>query len=563
MTKLACPDFNLVDDPWILVVMDDGSTREVSLKEAFHKAPEISCLTGDIPQQSALVLRVLEAILYRAYYLANKDVKTHPAMIELWQTIWKSGSFDDMVIDSYLEAYHGRFSLFGDAPFMQVPNLEYASKDKEYDPISEMITDVPKPDKFLFSMRAKSGLLRLSFPEAARWLLCVQGYDCGGIKTPVVGNTHAKSGKVHAPKGLTQTGWCGSIGTVYIEGRSLFETLLMNFVMFNEGTGDGNCFGIEDDRPSWELPVSSPADGPFVPAGPASLFSVNSRRTRLVTDGARGSVSGVISCYGDNVRPTETARCETMTAWKEDSNQQKKLGLVYAPLKPSPHDVPKALWRGLGPLLTVSQEPGKADLRPGVIRWFELLVDEGVDGLPNTLRIHAQGVKYDSYSSYIENSYDDVLDLGDAIPRADGPAVRCAIDTVSCIDKAVESLVALVGDIEKVIVDRSKNKPTKNDKELEERKKGDIREQAYLAMDPVARRRLRDFVDSQPPAEYCRKWREESRSILLGLGREYVSSFPAPKFAYRGDGGKGQTVDAAWRRFISGLNRDLELDSDR
>ncbi|WP_322354813.1 type I-E CRISPR-associated protein Cse1/CasA [Paratractidigestivibacter sp.] len=558
MTKLACPDFNLVDDPWILVVMDDGSTREVSLKEAFHKAPEISCLTGDIPQQSALVLRVLEAILYRAYYLANKDVKTHPAMIELWQTIWKSGSFDDMVIDSYLEAYHGRFSLFGDAPFMQVPNLEYASKDKEYDPISEMITDVPKPDKFLFSMRAKSGLLRLSFPEAARWLLCVQGYDCAGIKTPVVGNTHAKSGKVHAPKGLPGIGWSGSIGTTYLEGDALFETLLYNFVMFNESQGCGDYFGIEDDLPSWERCANSHDVVPFVPAGPASLLTVNSRRMRLVTDGENKAVVGVVQCYGDIVRPTEASKSETMTSWRESQEQQRKLGLAAPPLMPCTFDCSKSLWRGLGPILSSSQEAGKPDLRPSVVRWVEMLRDEEVEGLPKTTRVHAQGVEYGPQSSVVANAYDDALDLGDAMLRTDCPAIRCAIDTVSCIDKAVDRFVMLVRDLEKVVGDRRKDKEP-----LAKRESDDIRERAYLSLDPVARRRLRDFVDSQPPAEYCREWREESRSILLRLGREYVSSFPAPKFAYRSDGGKGQTVDAAWRRFISGLNRDLELDSDR
>lgn len=553
MPKPETPDFNLIDDPWIPVVRDDGSSEVLSIGQTFVEAPRISRVVGDIPQQSALMLRVMEAILYRAYFCAYGDVWNHTKMLELWINIWEAESFDQEVLAKYFAKHHERFSLFGETPFMQVPGLIYDSKDKEFDRVSEMVMDVPKPDKFLFSMRASSASNRLSFGESARWLLCAQYYGCSGIKTPVVGNTHVNKGKVYPPKGLPGIGWSGSIGTVYVEGKSLFETLMLNFVMFDEDPRHGDCFGIQEDMPSWEKDIPPVDDATFAPAGPASLFTVLDRRMRLVADEKDAVVVGVVECYGDIVRPTETSRSETMTAWRESEQQQKKLGLAEPPLMPKTHDCSKALWRGLGPLLAPAQEPGKPDLRPGVIRWVELLREEEVERLPRTLRIHAQGAEYGSQSSVITNMYDDALDLGDAMIRRDPVAVRCAIDTVAQIDEAVSRLVYLVKDLQDLSGSKREGDPAK-------REGADVREQAYLALDTVARGYLRDFTEERSPIEYCREWRKESRSILLRLGRDYISGSEVSNFACTFTGKDVKSVAGAWSSFTYWLNKTLDLE---
>ena len=560
MAEATVPKFNLVDDSWIMVVMCDGIPKELSLREAFRMAPQISYLTGDIPQQSALVLRLMEAILYRAYFFAKKDVQTHPDMIELWQEIWGAGVFDGQVIDVYLDKYRERFSLFGETPFMQVPGLKYVAK--ECDPVSEMVGDVPKPDKFLFSMRTLNAPHSLSFAEAARWLLWVQGYDCAGIMPAVAGNTRIKNGKVYPPKGLPGMGWSGSIGTIYVEGATLFETLLLNFVMFDESFGRADCFGVENDVPSWEKSDISPDDAAFVPSGVAGLFSVGARRVRLVPSGDGGLVTGVVKCYGDTVRPTEAKSSETMTSWRESKEQQKKLGLAKPPLMPRSHDCSKALWRGLGPLVARSQEVDKPDLRPGVIKWIEVLKDEETEGLPKTLRIHAQGVEYGSQSSVITNSYDDVLDLGDVMLRTDSPAVRRATGTVTRIEEAVGCLVNLVSDLRTIAADtKTKTEPRSASKTaLSEREKADVKEQAFLALDSVARGYLREFSADLDPVEHCKKWAEESRHVLCRIANDHLLESPVSRFAYRGKDGQAMSVDVCWRRFVGRLNRTLGLE---
>lgn len=47
------------------------------------------------------------------------------------------------------------------------------------------------------------------------------------------GNTHVNKGKVYAPKGMLGTGWLGGIGGLYAEGRNLFETLMLNWVLYD------------------------------------------------------------------------------------------------------------------------------------------------------------------------------------------------------------------------------------------------------------------------------------------------------------------------------------------
>lgn len=138
-----------------------------------------------------------------------------------------------LCLDGYFNEWKDRFFLFGDRPFFQVPELEYVGQ-KEYDPVSEMIADMPKPEKYLFAMRGLGTTDTLSLPEAARWLVFLQSFDTAGIKTPVKGNTHINKGKIYPLKGFLGTGWLGGIGGVYAEGANLFETLMLNWVLYDD-----------------------------------------------------------------------------------------------------------------------------------------------------------------------------------------------------------------------------------------------------------------------------------------------------------------------------------------
>lgn len=523
MMESEAPHFNLIDEPWIPVSMTDGSFGEVSLRELFKKATSIRTVAGDIPQQSAPILRLCLAIVYRTYALAHEEYLRHGEEvdpIELWREAWEDGTFDLSLLDSYLDQVHDRFDLFGQKPFMQVAGLKYVAK--EYDPVSEFIADVPKPEKFLFSMRSKSAPETISFGEAARWLLFCLAFDCAGIKSPVVGNTHVTSGKVYAPKGIPSIGWLGAIGAVFVQGSNLFETLMLNWAV-NNGPKSDSHFLIPDDIPAWELPVQSADLGVYTAKGPVGLFTVLDRRIRLVVNEDMDAVEGIIVCYGDIVQPIGASRYETMTAWYESAKKQKELNLPRAPLLPKTHDASKALWRGLGPLLLSEGQGIEDELRPGVVRWVGTLRDEGIDDLPRTLCLHAQGVEYGTQSSVITNAYDDELDIADILVRTDSGASRCAVGSVNRMERAVDYLVELARDVEMIAGART----------VSGRYLDDIREEAYLALDPLMRQRLRDYPSDCSPEDYCAAWCVDAKKIIASIGGRFVSKFPQSRFERR------------------------------
>lgn len=523
------PHFNLVSEPWIPVTMIDGMQEEVSLRELFGSAHRIRDVMGDIPQQTLPMLRLFEAILYRSYGRVPEEEDadfTEPAMLDGWKAVWDAGCFDDGLIDEYLDEFQDRFDLFGEHPFLQVPNLEYTSRDKMFDSIGEMLADVPKRAKFLFSMRSKDAPNSISYAEAARWLLFYQAYDCAGIKTPVVGNSHALKGKVYAPKGLPSTGWLGCIGGTYLEGSNLFETLLLNWVMYDDAAKP--LFGNPSDIPCWE---SSGDSRDYIiqnPRGPAQLGGWQSRRVRLVPSERGGSVVGLISCYGDIPRPTEMPGVEQMTSWRKSETQQKTLGTPYVPWMPRSHDCSRAIWRGLEAIISRG-DTSSGDLRPGVVRWLENLRAQGVEGLPPAVTVHAQGVEYGSQSSVMVRAMDDRMDLGSALLRNDSPAVGATTDVISRTDQAVFQLVVFVRSVEHSQGDMSRDRDPQG-----QRVGDDVREVAYSQLDDLFRSRIAHFSDEQPVDAYCTEWLTEVHRVLLAIARSYLAGSDVSFFERRG-----------------------------
>lgn len=541
------PDLNLVRDPWIPVTYVNGERREVSLLQLFEDANAIRTVSDDVPQVLMALIRLFLAILYRAYNVGDDGVPmSEPDLCEGWVITWSDRCFDMELIRDYLERYANRFDIFGDTPFYQVPGLTYESKDKEYDPISEAMPDVPKPEKFLFCLKERDVLARgVGLPEAARLLLLMQAYDIAGIKTPVVGNTHTNKGKVYAPRGVPATGWLGLIGGVFLEGTTLFETLMLNWVPYDPARGRA-FLGDENDLPPWELPPSDADYREKEPAGPVSLYTWQSRRIRLVRDDAGDRVVGVISCYGDIAHPVDTADAEMMSSYKPSEQQRKRLSSAHVPLMPVVHDCAKAIWRGLVPILAQKSNDG-VDLRPGVIRWVDHLRNEGYgETLPSTLRVHAQGMAYGSQASVITDAYDDAFDMSASMARKDSPAVTAAADVISETDQSVYALVQLARDIERA-------KGDKRASTMKDQSEADIRARAYGMLDELFRNQIAHFTADEPVGSYVAAWKDATHRILLGLGGDYTNQSGASFFTRRGEGSVSEIV----AKYHARLNKHL------
>lgn len=552
--------FNLVYEPWIPVVRTDGAAETLSLQRLFLEAPKIREIAGDCPQQSIVIIRLALAVLYRAYETAYDAASfSTDDMDDMWLETWHDGVFDEEVIDGYLDEFSAGFDLFGDHPFMQVPGLAYqqakgsSKKQKEFDSVSELVADVPKPEKFLFSTRARQSSNRdrpildsLGFAEAARWLLFAMAYDTAGIKTPVAGNSHVKNGKAYPPKGLCGTGLLGGMEGVYLEGENLFQTLMLNWVLHDDRADNKAFFGNSSDLPAWELSLNGdPAvmTGDMVERaidGPVSLFTWQSRRIRLVADDDGCSVKGVIRCYGDVTSLERTRRVETMCPWRENATLQKKLGsaeIPWTPIRPAPS---KALWRGLSSLLSVDSESG--DFRPGVVRWADEMTRKLGGDVPS-IAIHAQGMSYGTQSSVFADGMDDYINISTLLLRNDAPAIGKSVEVVANTDKAVFALKKLAENLERVAGDKRSGA----DQAVW------IEDRAYTELDQLFRDRLANFREDVDSDEYCIEWSNEVHCILLDLGDDLLNRTGASQFAAHGD---FSAADAfAW--FKKALNDNL------
>lgn len=543
--------FNLLDEPWIPVTFVDGAAGEVSLRELFASAPHIQAIAGELPQMSFATTRVALAILYRAYSIAEPARRE---LIGLWRELWEQGSFEDGAVEEYLEAFHDRFDLFDEQhPFFQVPGLEYMGKDP--DPVGEFMADVPKRDKYLFAMRAPQCVDDLSYTEAARYLVLAQAFDTAGIKAPVEGNSRVNKGKVYAPKGAVGTGWCGAIGGVMLEGPTLFETLLLNFVLHLNGLG--SLMGIEGDVPPWELPPADPDIEEREPRGPVDALTWQSRRIRLVRNENRERVVGVVLCYGTIPTAAEKQKSEQMTAWRESIQQQKRLGTPYVPRMPITHDPSRAIWRGLPALLShqgaQDGESGR-DLRPGVICWLDVLTREGVLSDNQRVSIHAVGMSYGTQSSVFDDSVDDTVSLHLLLVRDDAEARQRVIEMVGQADEAVKEFVRFVWRVETAQGDKRRY-DSFSDGQANAMKNG-AREWAYEVLDELFRNRIAMLTPDDSLSPYCAAWLSEIRTKLLACARDYVTASATSMFSEHSEPTPGQAL--VW--FENNLNRILQLE---
>lgn len=420
------PEYNLLEEPWIPVRLLDGAIIEVGLLDLVRRATDIADLACELPTQSIAIQRLILAVAYRV---------AAPCDEEEWLEQFAEGTPTEEMID-YLEKWRDRFYLFGGRyPFMQVADLRTA-KDS-VSGLEKLIADVPNGEQF-FTTRQGKAIACISAAEAARWLVHAQAYDPSGIRSGAVGDTQVKGGKGY-PIGPA---WCGHLGIVWIKGRNLGETLLLNLIP----PDTGNLRGVESTSQwgacSWESsePESAVrADYSLLdPAGTPRELSIprlltwHSRRIRLVGD--RAGVTGVVLAQGDKLAPQQMHRYEPQSLWRYSLPQSKKFKQdVYMPRK---FEAGRALWRNLpGTLPTVATVQGvdkqpKREFLPSATLSFHYQLDNASiqTTYPKVMRIQAVGVTYGPQESTFEDIYSDELTLSVAVMRVEREDLSAEID---------------------------------------------------------------------------------------------------------------------------------------
>ncbi|MEV0537900.1 type I-E CRISPR-associated protein Cse1/CasA [Kitasatospora sp. NPDC050463] len=491
------PAFDLTQQAWIPVQLTDGSERELSLSEVFTHAGRIRRLAGDLPTQDFALTRLLLAIVH--------DALAGPGDVEDWAELWEDPSPFAPVLP-YLERHRGRFDLLHPtAPFFQTAGLR-TGKDEVF-PLNRIVADVPNGNPF-FTARFP-GAARISFAEAARWVVHAQAYDTSGIKTGVVGDPRAKAGKAY-PQG---TAWAGGLGGVLAEGENLRETLLLNLIAADHWST------VRGDLPAWRRDPVGPgaaADLASRPTGPRDLYTWQSRRIRLHADS--DGVHGVVLTYGDPLAPQNMHTVEPMTGWRRSQAQEKKLGrpLVYMPREVDPA---RAAWRGLGSLIAAAAPTSgaaagdaAAELRPGLVHWLARLEADRILPKGRLMRLRTFGAVYGTQQSVIDEISGDAVAFALVLlSEVDQRLGRAAVDAASDADLAVRALGDLAGDIARAAGSESQTPRLT------------ARDAGFAALDGPYRLWLAGIREGDDPAALRGGWQRQVRREIGRLGDELVA----------------------------------------
>lgn len=515
------PTYSLIDEPWITCLTVDGRTEEVSLLDLFVRAAQLREIVGDLPTQGFALLRLALAVLHRSI--------DGPQDQPEWEDLWEADRPPVDRIETYLRRYAGRLDLFdSERPFLQTAGMHTAKG--EFFGLERLVADVPAGHPY-FTTRIGSGLERLTPAEAARWLVHLQAFDVSGIKSGIVGDPRVKGGKVY-PLG---TSWAGNLGGLYLEGRTLWETLVLNLIPRDQPSIAS--FG-RADRASWEVEPPGPGaseDLAARPYGPVDLYTWLSRRVLLRGD--RHGVTGVVIGYGDPLSAPNRYQLEPMSAWRNSPPQEKKLGLplVYMP---QAHDPAKALWRGLAAILPTVSPRGKADDRPryltaGVVDWAgRALAGE------RPIALRAVGMVYGTQSAVVDDVVDDRLMVQAVMVGPDAAELQHMVVTaVGATDAAVLALKNLASNLVKAAGG--------TDAKLADGARARAAEIAYAALDQPFRAWLSQLGPDVDVEAARADWHTQAYRVIRGLADDLVRATGPDAWVGREVGGRRITSPEA------------------
>lgn len=492
---MAEKEFNLLREPWILVMLPDGEIREVSMLELFPHAHEYRRLAGELPTQDVALLRLLLAVLHAVFSRYDLDGRHAPFddpqdALARWKLLWDRGAFPEQIIADYLLHFENRFWLFHpEYPFYQVAGMDEGTKYSAAKLNGELSESSNKVR--LFPQRTGSGKDTLEYAEAARWLLYVNAFDDTSAK-PVSKDSEGK--------GLTGggAGWLGKLGLVIAEGENLFETLMLNLVLLK----DGGTALWENEQPVWERPVRGAERTPIVlPDNPSALLTLQSRRLLLKREEA--AVVGFTLLGGDYF-PKENAFTEQMTVWRNTAKKEADPN-EYVPRR---HDPSRQLWRDFSALI-VQLAHGH---RPGIVDWIARLKIEGLVGRTH-FRFQTAAVKYGDKDFFIDDVYADSLSVhADLLTELGEDWVNRITNEVAVAEKLVDQVGYLAQSIAKATGDSDG---------VEQR--GAAKEQAYFGLDIPFRNWLREIDPQRDEIEKaCALWWEQEQRIIRRLGAKIV-----------------------------------------
>lgn len=544
------PEYNLLDEPWIPVRLVDGTITDVGLLELLRRTTDIADLACELPTQSIAIQRLILAIAYRV--ATPRDARD-------WARQWDEGAPTEQMIE-YLERWRDRFYLFGGRfPFMQVADLRTA-KDA-VSGLEKLIADVPNGEQF-FTTRHGRALACIPPSEAARSLVHAQAYDPSGIRSGAVGDSQVKGGKGY-PIGPA---WCGHLGLVWLKGKDLDETLVLNLIPASTAALRGVDSSTDWGACSWEdLEPENSVRGDYSlldPAGTPKELSIprlltwHSRRIRLVGD--LSGVTGVVLAQGDKLAPQEMRLYEPQSLWRYSTPQSKKFKTdVYMPRK---FEAGRALWRNLpGTLPTVTTVQGvdkqpKQEFLPSATLSFHYQLDNASiqTTYPKVMRIQAVGVTYGPQESTFEDIYSDELTLSVAVMRVEREDLSAEIDRqVRLTEEVARDVGTLAANLARAAGESGDG--------AGDGARDRAKELFFSAVDSDFRTWLTQVDGHESARDVGRRWERTLRQHATDIQTELVRGASSSAIIGRDTGRGYMNVGIAENYFRSALNKRLPV----
>lgn len=396
--------FNLLDEPWISVFVKTGEKKEVSMMDFFKESNGFLAMAGEMETQNFAILRFLLSVVqtvfsrfdYNGYELPGVEIDERfrqmvsvdeddlddycKATKECWNKLYSNGRFPD-VLFNYLEKWRDRFYLFDEEhPFYQVNknemNLIMGMTSKNGKPttiygkninrtISESENKIalfsPIANKLKMVGNEKRTIKdAMTEAELARWLITFQGYSGLADKVSITLKNQRSS-----------KGWLFDLGGIYILGKSVYETIVMNYIPESPiGNRDfiGRC-----QRPCWELNGEEVVNRLRQECFIDNLAELYTNWSRAIYIDPLLETTDLVEIHVVKLPEVEhTERSiEPMTLWKWNESGDYKNS--YTPKKHSPE---QSLWRNFGIITMKTSSKGNVKQRqPGILEQYQWLTE--------------------------------------------------------------------------------------------------------------------------------------------------------------------------------------------
>ncbi|MBI3911848.1 MAG: type I-E CRISPR-associated protein Cse1/CasA [Armatimonadetes bacterium] len=364
------PSFNLVDEPWIPCLTPEGQAVTLGLRDVLRRSAELAEVRAPSPLGTAALIRLLLAVLH-ATLRGPRDTAERAC---LWRGVcrpcqgrrdtaeraclWRDPRALLDAVDGYLAKWRDRFDLFHpEYPFWQEAALRLEKPRR----ITFIALELSAPEEFgLFDPPIDKAAHAASAADAARYLVTRQSYTLGGLDRAQNRPYGMQRRFESSPPVL------GAL--VFVTGRNLLKTLLLNLVPYTERVPIPATAG-RPDAPIWERDSLPWGPGERAPDGYLDYLTWPSSAIRLEPEweGGRVVVRTVHICARNKVWPGALAG-DPFFAWRDTQ----PLALRRS----------RALWRDSGALFGfVSDERVRRQgqvPKPPVLRELAALASRGV-----------------------------------------------------------------------------------------------------------------------------------------------------------------------------------------